>query len=581
MVYAVGILAAILSFGFIVFIHELGHFLAARWAGIRCPQFAIGFGPKLFSFDRGGTEFSLRLLPLGGYVLMVGEEPNAEGADAWHQQFLECVGEVNFPTTAASVLANVARHDATVEAFLKTLPPQRIYSNLEDLEGNFYAKSTLRKSVTLLGGVSMNYAAAFLLLIGLGFSVGLGGSKVVNLARADGVIDGSPAQKAGIKPGDNLTQVDGVSVLSGSDFVEQMSGKVGQLVSITAQTGKSPPRQLKILPDLLMGGAYIFRQGKTIELVKVEGKNPQIPSGIQLPYTVDRVNGQPLTSLQELRGLGRNAKELTLSGPQGEWVLQAEENFRPRALIGVNLAGVVTLGFEKVATCEVMEVLPGSQAATIGLMPGDMLLSVQGVDVSLGQTSLDACLIDLSRRRSVPVESFKVTVFRKTKSKTLSLNEIPKPTTREWGVRLRPIDARLIIQDSAARLFNIMSFPYDLLKGLLKNTKETLTEIGEGTSGPIGIMRVIYEVSDQGLAALLYLVAILNALIATTNLLPIPALDGARCLFVWWGALRGRALDPQKEARIHFLGLIVLLTLVVLVSYRDVVNWVNHVPLMK
>ena len=50
----VGILAAVLSFGFIVFIHELGHFLAARWAGIRCPQFAIGFGPKLFAFEFDG-----------------------------------------------------------------------------------------------------------------------------------------------------------------------------------------------------------------------------------------------------------------------------------------------------------------------------------------------------------------------------------------------------------------------------------------------------------------------------------------------------------------------------------------------
>ena len=61
MSYVVGILAAILSFGFIVFNHELGHFLTARWAGIRCPQFAIGFGPKLLGFPLGGTDFSLRL----------------------------------------------------------------------------------------------------------------------------------------------------------------------------------------------------------------------------------------------------------------------------------------------------------------------------------------------------------------------------------------------------------------------------------------------------------------------------------------------------------------------------------------
>ena len=70
-----GIVLAVLSLGFIIFIHELGHFLAAKRCGIRVDKFSIGFGPKLIGFKRGETEYCLSLLPFGGFVKMPGENP--------------------------------------------------------------------------------------------------------------------------------------------------------------------------------------------------------------------------------------------------------------------------------------------------------------------------------------------------------------------------------------------------------------------------------------------------------------------------------------------------------------------------
>ncbi len=67
------IIAAILLFGVIVFVHELGHFLLAKKAGIKIHEFAVGMGPKLFSTKKGETLYSIRLLPLGGYCAMEGE----------------------------------------------------------------------------------------------------------------------------------------------------------------------------------------------------------------------------------------------------------------------------------------------------------------------------------------------------------------------------------------------------------------------------------------------------------------------------------------------------------------------------
>lgn len=73
------ILIAILVFGLIIFVHELGHFLVAKLMGVKVNEFAMGMGPKLFSFGRGETTYSLRLLPIGGFCAMEGEDAAGAG----------------------------------------------------------------------------------------------------------------------------------------------------------------------------------------------------------------------------------------------------------------------------------------------------------------------------------------------------------------------------------------------------------------------------------------------------------------------------------------------------------------------
>ena len=72
---------AVAVFGLLGLVHELGHFLAARRCGIRVEEFSIGFGPALFSRERNGTRFTLRLVPLGGYNLLTAP-PDGEGEEA-------------------------------------------------------------------------------------------------------------------------------------------------------------------------------------------------------------------------------------------------------------------------------------------------------------------------------------------------------------------------------------------------------------------------------------------------------------------------------------------------------------------
>ena len=69
------LLAFVFVLGVLVFVHELGHFLVARWNGVRVLTFSLGFGPKLLKFRRGDTEYCVSAIPLGGYVKMAGENP--------------------------------------------------------------------------------------------------------------------------------------------------------------------------------------------------------------------------------------------------------------------------------------------------------------------------------------------------------------------------------------------------------------------------------------------------------------------------------------------------------------------------
>lgn len=77
------IVVGVLLFGFIIFSHELGHFLMAKVSGIRVNEFALGMGPKLFGFRRGGTEYTLRLLPIGGFCALEGEDEDSDDESAF------------------------------------------------------------------------------------------------------------------------------------------------------------------------------------------------------------------------------------------------------------------------------------------------------------------------------------------------------------------------------------------------------------------------------------------------------------------------------------------------------------------
>ncbi len=81
--FLITVLASVFVFGIVIFIHELGHFLTAKFSGIQVNEFALGMGPTLSSFTRGGTKYGLRLFPIGGFVSMEGEDEESEEAGSF------------------------------------------------------------------------------------------------------------------------------------------------------------------------------------------------------------------------------------------------------------------------------------------------------------------------------------------------------------------------------------------------------------------------------------------------------------------------------------------------------------------
>lgn len=164
----INMIVFLLVLGSIIIIHELGHFLAAKYFGVYCSQFSIGFGPKIWSKKGKETEYELRLLPFGGFVAMAGEEGQEDNEDMI---------------------------DVPFERTLKGI-------------------KTYQKVVVFVAGVFMNFVLAIIVLFGVNF---FAGKMPLNIAQVGQVTPQSPAEVYGMQVGDVIQQVDiqesGVSIL--------------------------------------------------------------------------------------------------------------------------------------------------------------------------------------------------------------------------------------------------------------------------------------------------------------------------------------------------------------------------------
>ncbi|MDY4022762.1 RIP metalloprotease RseP [Staphylococcus borealis] len=227
MSYLITIVSFIIVFGVLVTVHEYGHMFFAKRAGIMCPEFAIGMGPKIFSFRKNETLYTIRLLPVGGYVRMAGdglEEPPVEPGmnvkvklnDKDEITHIILDDQHKFQKIEAIEVKKCDFKDDLYIEGITSYDNERHHFNIAEKayfvengsliqiaprHRQFAHKKPLPKFLTLFAGPLFNFILALVLFIALAYFQGTPTTSVAQLA------DNYPAQQAGLKAGDKIVQV--------------------------------------------------------------------------------------------------------------------------------------------------------------------------------------------------------------------------------------------------------------------------------------------------------------------------------------------------------------------------------------
>lgn len=412
------VIAFICMFGVLVFIHEWGHLIFAKRAGMLAREFAIGFGPKMFSFVRNETVYTIRWLPIGGYVRVAGDDPEIIELKPGHHIGLTFneQGEADqiivnhkekHPNSHLIEVSEVdLDHSLTIKGYdpddeteLQEFAVHEKASFIVDeqatqiapFDRQFASKSVGQRAMQLFAGPMMNFILAIVIFIIVGLIQGVPAEK----AEIGEVQEDTPAQEAGVHDGDEVVEIDGKSISTWKEF--------------TTFIQKHPEEEVD----------FVVKRDDTTK---------------ELSMTPDKVED-----------------------PEGKDVGQA---------------GVL-----------------------------------------------------LANEKSV-VKSLK------------------------WGVTKSYETAREILN----ALFMLVTGQLSL----------------DALSGPVGIYDVTDQVVSFGFIAYLTLTAVLSVNLGIINLVPLPALDGGRLLFVGIEAVRGKPVDPQKEGMVHVIGIALLMLLMIVVTWNDI-----------
>lgn len=527
-----------LLLGVLVFVHELGHFLVAKACGVKVLRFSLGFGPRVFGFTRGETEYRLAWLPLGGYVKMAGELPYEE------------------------------------------LPP-------EEAARGFLAQPPWKRMLIVAAGPVFNLLFPILVF----FFVFLGAHEVPS-SRVGSVEPGSPAAEAQLQPGDRILKVDGEKIEAFNDISQALSTRFGKPTPITIE------RENKQLVITLTPAKSVESNGVEMQARGKIGISPYakppvlgVPSGSDAERaglkTFDRVvsiNGHPVKDEVAFRH--------ELSAAQGELSLEVERS-EPLAVPGVAASaprlvpvklqkrvgeGYAALGVES-ADSYVSSVVPGSAADKAGLRPGDRLLTFNGGEIK----SLLMLEIQLSQIGEAPFElawrsngQTKSASLRQTKIKVDEEGQIEQ---LDLGVRAAGFSAadassieKIVRHMGVGEAFaaSLRTVPEVIGKtammlGMLVTGRVPLTNL----ASPIGISRIAAKSAQQGWDAFLQLMALISVNLGLMNLLPIPILDGFHLVAAGWEAIRRRPIPMRAREIANWVGLAMLVALMVLAFKND------------
>ena len=301
------VIAFIIIFGALVFFHELGHFVLAKRAGILCREFAIGMGPKVLSLKRGETVYTIRLLPIGGYVRMAGEDPEMVEIKAGHR--IGIILNNNEEVTKIIInnkdkypdarIINVEEADLEHQLFIKGYVEDDLEDKLYQFpikkdavivengtetliapyDRQFASKTLLQRTLAIFAGPAMNFVLAFVLFVILALLQGM----PTDEAKLGELTEDGAAMSAGLQEGDKVISIDGQSVSSWDEVVTIIQKSPGENLDFLIERNGE-----ELTVDVTPKETEV--EGKTIGLVGVYSpmeKSPlkSLQFGVKRTYT--------------------------------------------------------------------------------------------------------------------------------------------------------------------------------------------------------------------------------------------------------------------------------------------------------
>lgn len=436
------ILIGVLLFELIIFIHEFGHFITAKKSGIKVNEFSLGMGPKIFSFGKGETKYSLRIFPIGGFCAMEGEDEES--------------------------------------------PEPRAFNNAK----------VWKRMIVIIAGAVMNIILGFVLM----FVV-----VVQQDAYSSTEVQSFPATSfsscTGLQSGDVIKEINGYGISTSMDFNYPIS---------TAE--------LKTV------------DGSTLEIYKEDCGNNLYNMAVSLVQDKNnKLSDEQVSKVNEL--LSKSTNEI-VKAKSKEDAFSVYENYYKE----INDAcGIKDYKVEKIVEKE-----------TRKRYAADILVERNGEEKLLKN-----------------VQFFTYTT-KDNSDPQVSIDFYVKPIDKTIGS---------VLSQTFKQTISTCKMIYASLGGLLTG-KFGLKDM----SGPIGIASAVTTVASESLASgfmsavnsIIYVMMIITVNLGLFNMLPFPALDGGRFVFLIIEAIRGKSVPRKVEAIVNGIGMGLLILLMILITANDI-----------
>tara|TARA_Y100001935_G_scaffold228887_1_gene208188 strand:+ start:1173 stop:2840 length:1668 start_codon:yes stop_codon:yes gene_type:complete len=536
-----GIGPFVLLLGLLVFVHELGHFLVAKWCGVRVEVFSLGFGKKLLQYKHGDTTYCISMIPLGGYVKMFGDNFAAEVSE-------------------------------------------------EEKSHSFIHKPVSQRIAVVLAGPLMNLFFAIFLFTAIGFIGDRQPAAVVG-----DIASTTQAYKDGFRPGDKILSVENKSVDGWTQLIDRISQSNEKELSFQVQRGNESI-QISSRPEISKNENIFSSQEKVpqIEGLSFESNaaligvpSPQSPAALAGLKNLDLILKVNEKDVSSFRSFKTAVIEGLKTGSEVQMEVQsfAEGKRGPKRTI--SLASSSTdfdaLGIEFAETY-VLKVKDPSPAHKAGLKSGDKIVSIDGKPVSNWTNILD------SIKNFDPKSEGNISLLAMREGKNIPLQLVPEMTQlmNEKGQEENRFTIGILSSNLNVGPETVLYRPDGLLGkfsyGLSQTWKWTeftvmsMVRLFQGVvsykniGGVITIGRVANHSYDAGLSVFLKTMAIISINLFLLNLLPVPVLDGGHLVFYGLEALKGSPVSMKKLEIAQQVGLMLLLLLMAFALFNDVSN---------